>query len=122
MDLARRQASGTLAEVVGKSAVESDKFFRTFSLRNAAEKSYDGYSEEMKQILNWYAEGVNAFIDEVNGTSKLSYEFKILGYEPEQWTPIDSLTIGKYMAYDLGGNFAVQAFNHWALQNFTKSK
>lgn len=122
MDLARRQASGTLAEVVGKSAVESDKFFRTFSLRNAAEKSYDGYSEEMKQILNWYAEGVNAFIDEVNGTSKLSYEFKILGYEPEQWTPIDSLTIGKYMAYDLGGNFAVQAFNHWALQNFTKEQ
>ncbi|SOC18459.1 penicillin amidase [Ureibacillus xyleni] len=122
MDLARRQASGTLAEVVGQSAVESDKFFRTFSLRNAAEKSYDGYSEEMKQILNWYAEGVNAFINEVNGTSKLSYEFKLLGYEPKEWTPIDSLTIGKYMAYDLGGNWAVQAFNHWALQNFTEEQ
>ena len=122
MDLARRQASGTLAEVVGESAVESDKFFRTFSLRNAAEKSYESYSEEMKQILNWYAEGVNAFIDEVNGTSKLSYEFKLLGYKPEEWTPVDSLTIGKYMAYDLGGNFAVQAFNHWALQNFTKEQ
>ncbi|MFP3917295.1 penicillin acylase family protein [Lysinibacillus telephonicus] len=122
MDLARRQASGTLAEVVGESAVESDKFFRTFSLRNAAEKSWEGYNENSKQILQWYAEGVNAFINEVKGTSKLSYEFKLLGYEPEEWTPIDSLTIGKYMAYDLGGNWSLQAFNHWALQNFTEEQ
>ncbi|MEK4230990.1 penicillin acylase family protein [Solibacillus sp. FSL H8-0538] len=122
MDLARRQASGTLAEVVGAAAVETDKFFRTFSLRHAAEESWDGYDDESKQILEWYAEGVNAFIDEVKGTSKLSYEFKLLGYEPETWTPVDSLAIGKYMAYDLGGNWNLQAFRHWALQNYTKEQ
>ncbi|MEO4054943.1 penicillin acylase family protein [Solibacillus sp. CAU 1738] len=122
MDLSRRQASGTLAEVIGESAVSTDKFFRTFSLRNAAEKSWDEYDTETQQILQWYADGVNAFIDEVKGTSKLSYEFKLLGYEPEHWTPIDSLTIGKYMAYDLGGNWNLQAFRHWALQNYSKEQ
>ena len=122
MDLARRTASGTLAEVIGQDAVDSDKLFRTFSLRNAAEQSYEAYDEETKQILEWYSEGVNAFINEVNGTSKLSYEFKLLGYQPDAWTPIDSLTIGKYMAYDLGGTWTTQAFNHWALQNFTKDQ
>lgn len=122
MDLSRRQASGTLAEVVGSSAVDTDKFFRTFSLRDAAEKSWDGYDPESKQILEWYAEGVNAFIDEVKGTSKLSYEFKLLGYTPEPWTPIDSLAIGKYMAYDLGGNWNLQAFRHWALQNYSEQQ
>lgn len=122
MDLSRRQASGRLAEVVGEAAVDTDKFFRTFSLRHAAEKSWEGYDDEAKQILQWFAEGVNAFIDEVKGTNKLSFEFKLLGYEPEYWTPIDSLTIGKYMAYDLGGNWNLQAFRHWALQNYSEEE
>lgn len=122
MDYTRRVASGTLAEVVGEDAVESDKFFRTFSLRHAAEQSWETYDGESKQILEWYAEGVNAFINEVKGTSKLSYEFKILGYEPQEWTPIDSLTILKHMAYEQDANWTVQAFNHWALQNFTEEQ
>ena len=122
MDLARRQASGTLAEVVGSSAVDTDKYFRTFSLRQAAELSWEDYDADSKQILEWFAEGVNAFIDEVSGTSKLSYEFKLLGYKPAPWTPIDSLTIGKYMAYDLGGNWNQQAFRSFALQNYTEQQ
>lgn len=122
MDLSRRQASGRLAEVIGENAVSTDKFFRTFSLRHAAEQSWNEYDAEAQQILEWYAEGVNAFIDEVKGTSKLSYEFKLLGYEPEPWTPVDSLTIGKFMAYDLGGNWNMLAFRHWALQNYTEEQ
>ena len=118
MDLARRQASGRLAEVIGEAAVENDKFFRTFSLRDAAEKSWDGYDEQSKQILEWFAEGVNAYIEE----ARLSYEFKLLDYEPELWTPIDSLTIGKFMAYDLGGNWSLLAFRHWALNNLSEQQ
>ncbi|AWE08943.1 penicillin acylase family protein [Lysinibacillus sp. 2017] len=122
MDLARRQASGMLAEVVGAAAVDTDKYFRTFSLRQAAELSWQDYDADSQQILQWFADGVNAFIDEVKGTSKLSYEFKLLGYKPEPWTPIDSLVIGKYMAYDLGGNWNQQAFRSWALQNYSKEQ
>lgn len=62
MDLARRQASGRLSEIIGEATVNSDKHFRTFSLRDAAEKSLAAYDEESKQVLEWYAEGVNAFI------------------------------------------------------------
>lgn len=122
MDLARRQASGRLAEVVGEAAVDTDKFFLTFSLRDAAEKSYDGYSEEAKEVLKWYAEGVNEFIEFAKEDNKLSYEFKLLGYEPEEWTPTDSLAIGKYMAYDLGGNWSTLAIRHWALSELDEEK
>src|SRR5690606_13516537 len=87
MDLSRRQASGRLAEAVGAAAVDTDKFFRTFSLRDAAEKSWQGYDSESKQVLEWFAEGVNAFIDEAKEKETLSYEFALLGYEPEEWTP-----------------------------------
>lgn len=57
MDLARRQASGRLAEVVGAAAVENDKFFRTFSLRDAAEKSWDGYDADSSKYWNGLRKG-----------------------------------------------------------------
>ena len=122
MDLARRQASGRLSEIIGEATINTDKHFRTFSLRNAAEKSLAAYDADSKQVLEWFAEGVNAFIEQAKSTNTLSYEFALLGYEPEQWTVIDSLTIGKYMAYDLGGNWNTLAFRHWALQNFDEDK
>jgi len=122
MDLARRQASGRLSEIIGEATINSDKHFRTFSLRDAAEKSLAAYDAESKQVLEWYAEGVNAFIAQAKENNTLSYEFTLLGYEPEEWTVIDSLTIGKYMAYDLGGNWNILAFRHWALQNFEEEK
>ena len=120
MDMARRQASGRLSEVVGEVAIGTDKKFRTFSLRTAAEASYGGYGEDGKKVLGWYAEGVNAFIEEAEQDGKLPYEFKVLGFTPEPWTAIDSLTIGKYMAYDLGGNWDSLAARHWALNNYPK--
>lgn len=122
MDLSRRQASGRLSEVVGEAAIDTDKHFRTFSLRAAAEASYDGYSDEAKEVLRLFAEGVNAFREEAIEGGKLPYEFKLLGYTPGPWTEIDSLTIGKFMAYDLGGNWDTLAVRHWALGNLDEAK
>ena len=122
MDLSRRQASGRLSEVVGEAAVTTDQFFRTFSLREAAKDSWDGYGEDAKQVLEWYAEGVNAYMEQAKEDGRLSFEFKLLGYEPEPWTEVDSLTIGKFMAYDLGGNWSSLAIRHWALGNFSEDK
>ncbi|WP_142953521.1 penicillin acylase family protein [Bacillus sp. es.034] len=122
MDLSRRQASGRLSEVVGEKAVDRDKFFRTFGLRRAAEVSFTAYPDEAKQLLEWYAEGVNAYMEEAKDGGRLPIEFTLLGYKPEKWTPIDSLTIGKYMAFDLGGHWQGQAFRYWALDNLSKEK
>ncbi|MFF2178215.1 penicillin acylase family protein [Lysinibacillus sp. NPDC058147] len=122
MDLARRQASGRLSEIIGEATIDTDKHFRTFSLRDAAEKSLSTYDAESRQVLEWFADGVNAFIAQAKKNNTLSYEFALLGYEPEEWSVVDSLTIGKYMAYDLGGNWNTLAFRHWALQNFGEEK
>jgi len=122
MDLARRQASGRLSEIIGEATINTDKHFRTFSLRDASEKALAAYDSESRQVLEWFAEGVNAFITESKENNTLSYEFALLGYEPEEWSVIDSLTIGKYMAYDLGGNWNMLAFRHWALQSFGEEK
>lgn len=122
MDLSRRQASGQLSEVIGDKAIDKDKFFRTFGLRRAAEISYPDYNQETKDILKWYAEGVNSFMRESINEKKLPVEFTLLGYKPSEWTPIDSLTIAKYMAYDLGGHWQGQAFRSYVLTNFGEEK
>ncbi|WP_416054350.1 penicillin acylase family protein [Fictibacillus sp. KU28468] len=120
MDLSRRQASGQLSEVIGEKTVEKDRYFRTLGLRRAAEASYELYSSEAKQVLQWYADGVNAYLRDAEKNNSLPIEFLMVGYKPKKWTPVDSLTIGKYMAFDLGGHWEGQAFRHYLLQNFPK--
>lgn len=117
MDLARRQAGGMLSEVIGPAALNTDKKFLTFSLRRAAEASFGVYSAEGKAILEAFAEGVNAYRSMAIEKGTLPYEFTLLGYQPTEWTPIDSLSIGKYMAYDLNYKFDYQAMNNWVLNN-----
>lgn len=122
MEMSRRQASGTLSEVVGAVSLDHDKYFRTLGLRRAAEASYDVYTDEGKQVLQWFADGVNAYIQQAESENSFPIEFTLMGSKPAEWTPIDSLTIGKYMAFDLGGHWERQAFNYYALNNFEEEK
>ncbi len=122
MELSRRQASGMLSEVVGEAVVDQDKYFRTLGLRRAAERSYAIYTDESKQVLQWFADGVNAYIQEATDANALPVEFLLLGSEPAEWTPIDSLTIGKFMAFDLGGHWERQAFNYYVMNEFDEEK
>lgn len=122
MDLSRRQASGQLSEVIGDATVDRDSYFRTLGLRRAAEASYSAYSKDAQNVLNWYADGVNAYIKYAIKHSKLPVEFKILKYKPTKWSAIDSLAIGKYMAFDLGGHWNEQAFRYYAMNKFSKEK
>ncbi|MFB4161575.1 penicillin acylase family protein [Geomicrobium sp. JSM 1781026] len=119
MDLSRRQASGELSEVIGVSALDTDKYFRTFGLRRAAHDSYELYSDEALVALHAYADGVNDYVAHMTDSGDIPIEFRLLGYTPTAWTAIDSLTIGKFMAYDLGGTWQGQAFRYWLANNVT---
>src|SRR5690625_1563525 len=122
MELSRRQASGTLSEIIGAAALSNDKYFRTLGLRRAAEASYELYNDEAKKVLQWFADGVNAYMSEAKKAGSLPFEFALIGVEPEEWTPLDSLTIGKFMAFDLGGHWERQAFNYYLLNEFSTEK
>jgi penicillin G amidase len=122
MDLSRRQASGQLSEVIGESTVNNDKFFRTLGLRRAADASYDQYTESGKAVLGWFVDGVNLYMEELQESNKWPVEFTLLGYKPEPWSPVDSLTTGKYMAHDLGGHWENQAFRQYLLQNLSEEE
>jgi penicillin G amidase len=98
MDLTRRQASGTEAELMGASALPSDVQARTIGLRRAAQRSLEVASTEGTEILEAYADGVNAWVTSHPLPSEYA-ELSLDEFAP--WTPLDSLTIGKAIAFSL---------------------
>ncbi len=98
MDFNRRLASGTLAELVGQSAIASDVQLRTLGLRRAAEASLARMRPETRNVLEGYAAGVNAGL--ASGQLPLEYG----GLEITQvaaWNSVDSVVIAKLIAFSL---------------------
>ncbi len=108
MDFWRHIGSGRISEMFGETQVETDTFLRTLGWRQVAEQEFASYDPQSIAILNAYAEGVNAYLADHLGTA-ISLEYGILkiltpGYKPEPWTPVNTLTWAKAMAWDLRGN------------------
>jgi penicillin G amidase len=93
MDLMRRQGEGRLSEVVGKAALDSDRFELQLGLLRTAQLEWAQADEVSKTSLTKYAQGVNDRIEEAKRLHQLPVMFTLLGYQPQPWTPIDSLII-----------------------------
>ena len=108
MDFRRHVTAGRLSELLGKSTVETDMYIRTMGWRRVAAREYDLLAPSTRAYLDAYSDGVNAYLKGRSAT-ELSVEYTVLGltgldYEPEKWTPVDSLAWLKAMAWDLRGN------------------
>lgn len=98
MDVLRRQFSGTLAELVGEPAVAQDVQFRTFGLRRAAEATEALLDPAFREWVDAYTAGVNAWL----AANPLPPEYGVLELtEAEPWTVVDTLVIGKGLAFGL---------------------
>ncbi|GIJ54948.1 penicillin acylase family protein [Virgisporangium aurantiacum] len=98
MDVSRRTASGTLAELLGESALPGDVQMRTIGLRRAAERGLPAQSPETQGALRAYADGVNAFV----ARHDLPGQYRSLKLSTvDPWTPVDSLAVIKLIAFGL---------------------
>ena len=103
MEMGRRIARGTLAERFGEAALIADRYSRTIGFQRAAEEEWAQLRPRERDMLNWYAEGVNEYRRSRKG--RLAAEFRLLRYEPEPWTPVDSLGIAKVVGWSLSLNW-----------------
>ncbi len=101
LEFERRVGSGRLAEILGRSLLDADRFLRTIGFRRAAEATWRGLPAESRLPFEAYARGVNAF---VASSAARPIEFRLLRVDPEPWRPEDSLVWAKMMAWDLAGN------------------
>ncbi len=106
MDVLRRIAEGRLSELFGSMTIDTDKQFRHLNLIGAAEDTLDyisqadEFSNEYKSLIA-YTEGVNEFLKYVKSNGFSLSEYALLDVEPEEWRPVDSIAIGKFMAWSL---------------------
>lgn len=91
MDALRRLAAGELAEVIGPSALESDRDSRRWRLARIAEAEEHALTPETRQVLAAYARGVNYYMETHRG--RMAPEFALLHYDPRPWRIRDSLLV-----------------------------
>jgi len=106
LEVNRRAARGTLAEVFGPSLVEADEVARRDGYTDAElDAQIANASAEDQEIFTAYIDGINRYISDVvlpDPDNKLPYEFKVLGFTPAPWTGRDSAAFGAFMVRRFG--------------------
>lgn len=116
MDVNRRRASGTLAELLGPAALQSDIELRTLGIRRAAERSLMIISLASRAALQAYAEGVNALVATLSQLPPEYQALEITQFAP--WTALDAMTVAKSLTFAL--SFGLEDIDHTvALQTYT---
>lgn len=83
----RRQATGTVAELLGHRELKRDIGTRLFKYRGDLKDEFNYYHEDGEAIIQAYVDGVNAYIEEAIASENIPIEFKLLGTIPQKWTP-----------------------------------
>ncbi len=87
LELWRRQATGTTAEILGKRALKRDTGSRLHMFRGDIRKELNHYHPRGEQIINSFIGGINAFVRQTDADpSLLPREFRLLGIKPGKWT------------------------------------
>ena len=82
-------AAGRLSEIFGEGALDYDRGERRRGMGYGADQvvAYmEQYDKETLELVQDYADGVNAYIDQLN-PEDYPVEYKLLDYEPEAWSP-----------------------------------
>jgi penicillin amidase len=99
MEIHRRLATGKLSELFGELSLDTDRTVRTFGFQRLGKADGELISQEMQDILQFYTDGVNAFLRHPG--TKLPVEFTLLGHKPEPWHLDDSTAFARVMIWQL---------------------
>lgn len=88
LEMWRRQATGTLSELLGESQIKRDIGTRLFKFRGNLTAELNHYHPRSKIIVEAFVEGINTYIAEARQKpEELPFEFKLLCTLPSYWTP-----------------------------------
>ncbi|HJV87150.1 MAG TPA: penicillin acylase family protein [Noviherbaspirillum sp.] len=118
LEMNRRIVAGRLAEILGPSALNTDRFLRTLGVRRNAERILAHLEPETRAALDAYARGINAWL--ANRSGPLPPEFILSGApSPAPWQPVDSIGWQTMMAWDLGSNWTQELLRMRAAQKLS---
>ncbi len=105
MDLNRRAGLGRLSELFGETTLPVDRFIHTIGLPEMAQQAIQESSPGMKRLLQAFANGVNAYLNQAIVSGKLPFEYRVLGVQPEPWQPAHTAAVGMMMDWSLEYNY-----------------
>ncbi len=111
MELFRRVGSGRLSELFGETTVRADRFMRRIGLRRVAEREVALLAPAVRGALEAYTRGVNFHMSHARGKSPVEFELlrllrpALFRWRPEPWDVVDTLVIGKVLAFGLSSNW-----------------
>jgi acyl-homoserine lactone acylase PvdQ len=131
MDVLRHVGRGRLAELIGYDegfagqdrGVVGTSPYQESDLTEQIETLVESGGEGAAIVtdVEAYADGVNAFIDEVAGDEdRLPVEYVLLGTEPEQWIPEDAVAIATLVGGIFGRGGGREVENACGIQRLAK--
>ena len=108
MDFQTRVAAGRLSEIAGADKLTIDRFFRRLGMVYGAEQTEKYINENnpvMKATVDAYTAGVNAYLKQLS-PEDIPFEYKLMNYQPEEWSPKKTYLFLMFMSYDLTGRAA----------------
>ncbi|MCC7056115.1 MAG: penicillin acylase family protein [Chitinophagales bacterium] len=105
MDFLARASAGQMSEIVGSKAIPFDKMRRRLGLSMGAQALTDKLLADTatNQIINAFVDGVNAYIESLT-YKNWPFEFKLLNYQPQKWSPHKIGLLAMALTDDLTGN------------------
>ena len=110
MDMLRRQVRGKLSEILGEDYLSTDKFMLATGMETWAintvkilEEMQSNGTINLVPKIERYVDGINYFIN--NHKQQLPLEYYLIGFEPTEWSKVDSMCIVQLMAMDLTWNY-----------------
>lgn len=99
----RRAAQGRLSELFGQKTVQADILMRRLDIYRAAQQSVEDQDPETQTALRAYADGVNAWLNEVNQGAKGrgAPEMWLFNHPVAPWQPTDSIAVLKLIALQM---------------------
>jgi penicillin amidase len=121
MEFQTHAAAGRISEIIGDAALDYDRTQRRRGMVYAAENALKAMQADpvAAAMVNSYTQGINQYIQSLT-YKDLPLEYKLLGYEPENWSPLKCGLLLKNMALTLNsGDKDLEMTN--ALKLFNKA-
>jgi len=97
MEVNRRIGQGTLAEVFGKDALNTDRLTRTIGFNRLAQADMKLLDSKHRRYLEAYSKGVNNWLND----NKRPIEFLLTHIVPKPWSVMDTLAWSRVMTWTL---------------------
>ncbi|HYK89394.1 MAG TPA: penicillin acylase family protein [Acidobacteriota bacterium] len=88
LEIWRRQATGTAAEILGRKHLKRDLGARLHKFRGDLKQELNFYHPRGETIIRAFVGGINAYVEETERSpALLPLEFRLLGIKPGRWSP-----------------------------------